>query len=119
MQKIDQGCYIATDVRWGMVLDLSSVDDQSLIAYGFHGQENQQARALWEFLPCGAGYVITSVKNGSSLVVRDIKGLLEGGAVVVTGAFPTCWEVEVMYNGNRAPEDGIEDDNGDVYVRYV
>ena len=46
MQKIDQGCYIATDVRWGMVLDLSSVDDQSLIAYGFHGQENQQARAL-------------------------------------------------------------------------
>ena len=46
MQKIDQGRYIATDVRLGMVLDLFSVEDQSLIAYGFHGQENQQARAL-------------------------------------------------------------------------
>jgi hypothetical protein len=36
-------------------------------------------------------------------------------------SFPTCWEVEVMHNGNkgRNAEDGAEDDNekGDVYVR--
>ena len=44
MQKFEQGRYTATDVRWGMTLDLSGANDQSLIAYGFHGQENQQAR---------------------------------------------------------------------------
>jgi hypothetical protein len=44
---------------------------------------------------------------------------LEGAAEVVTGGFPTCWELDVMYNGNRTAEDGIEDENGDVYVRYV
>jgi hypothetical protein len=51
MQKFEQGCYTATDIRWGMTLDLSGANDQSLIAYGFHGQENQQARAsLFLFL---------------------------------------------------------------------
>jgi hypothetical protein len=45
-RKFEQGRYTATDVRWGMSLDLSGVDYRSLIAYGFHGQENQQARAF-------------------------------------------------------------------------
>jgi len=53
-----------------------------------------------------------------------LKGLhLEGAAAVVTETFPTCWEIEVMDNGNRnrTVEDCVEDDdeNGDVYVRYV
>jgi hypothetical protein len=43
MRKFEQGLYTATDVRWGMTLDLSGVDSRSLIAYGFHGRENQQA----------------------------------------------------------------------------
>jgi len=47
MQKFEQGRYTATDVRWGMTLDLSGADDRSLIAYGFHGRENQQARAFF------------------------------------------------------------------------
>jgi hypothetical protein len=35
---------------------------------------------------------------------------------VVTGDFPTCWEMEVMDNGSA--EDG-EDENADIYARYV
>jgi hypothetical protein len=54
------------------------------------------------------------------LVVQNLKGLhLEGSAEVVTGDFPTCWELEVMDNGYRSAEVGAEDENGDVYVRYV
>jgi hypothetical protein len=49
MRKFEQGRYTATDVRWGMTLDLSGMDSRSLIAYGFHGQENQQARASRSF----------------------------------------------------------------------
>jgi hypothetical protein len=76
----------------------------------------------WEFHPCGAGFVISSVfRSGSFLAVRDLKGLhLEEAAEVVTETFPTCWEVEVMNNGNKSgnSEDGTEDDvKGDVYVR--
>jgi hypothetical protein len=44
-RKFEQGRYTATDIRWEMTLDLSAEDNRSLIAYGFHGQENQQARA--------------------------------------------------------------------------
>jgi hypothetical protein len=44
-RKLEQGRYTATDVRWGMTLDLSGADNRSLIAYGFNGQENQQVRA--------------------------------------------------------------------------
>jgi hypothetical protein len=50
-----------------------------------------------------------------------LKGLhLEGAAKVVTETIPTCWEVEVMHNGDKSrnAEDGAEDDEeGDVYVR--
>jgi len=51
-----------------------------------------------------------------------LKGLhLEGAAAVVPETLPTCWEIEVMDNGNRnrTAEDSIDDENGDVYVRYV
>ena len=51
MRKLEQVRYTATDVRWGMALDLSGADHQSLIAYGFHGQENQQARVSPSFFP--------------------------------------------------------------------
>jgi hypothetical protein len=37
-------------------------------------------------------------------------------AEVVTGDFPTCWEMEVMDNSNA---EGGEDENGDVYAWYV
>jgi len=42
----EQGRYIAMDVRSGMVLDLSGGDNLSLIAYRFHGSENQQVRIV-------------------------------------------------------------------------
>ena len=53
----------------------------------------------WDFCPCGAGFTINSVySSGSFITIRpDLKGLhLDGSMQVVTGAFPTCWEVEVL-----------------------
>ena len=35
---------------------------------------------------------------------------------VVTGDFPTCWEMEVMDNGSAEDDEG---ENEDVYARYV
>ena len=49
MRKFEQDRYIATDVRWGMTLDLSGADNRSLIAFVFHGRENQQARTSFFF----------------------------------------------------------------------
>ncbi|KAH9956587.1 hypothetical protein BJV74DRAFT_790305 [Russula compacta] len=113
MRKFEQGVYTVTDVRWGMALDLSSADNRSPIAFGSHGWENQQ----WEFRPCGAGIIIKNVSSGTFLTLEDLQGLhLEASVEVVTGDFPTCWEMEVMDNGSA--EDG-EDEDGDVYARYV
>ncbi len=47
-RKLEPGLYTATDVRWGMALDLSGADNRSLIAFGSHGWENQQVSVL----PC-------------------------------------------------------------------
>jgi len=76
----------------------------------------------WEFRPCGAGFIIGSVVRSSLfLAVRDSNVLgphLEGAAGVVTETLPTCWEVELMHNGNKNAEGGAEDDEkGEVYVR--
>lgn len=58
-----------------------------------------------------------NVSSGSFLSLEDLQGLsLETSVEVVTGDFPTCWEMEVMDNGRA--EDG-EDENADVYARYV
>ncbi|KAI0263566.1 hypothetical protein BC834DRAFT_786051, partial [Gloeopeniophorella convolvens] len=88
----EQGLYTVTDVRWGMALDLSGADSRSLIAFGAHGWENQQ----WEFQSCGAGFLIKSASNGGFLTLEDLQGLHgSGGAEVVAGQFPTCWEMEI------------------------
>ena len=50
-RKLEQGRYIVIDACSGMVLDLSGVDDRTLIAFGLHGGANQQARALSLFSP--------------------------------------------------------------------
>jgi len=74
----------------------------------------------WEFRPCGKGFIINSVHSSDLfLMLRDLKGLhLEGSAQVVTGTFPTCWEVEVM--GDRsAPGPVDEPGDGDIFARYV
>ena len=59
--------------------------------------------------------------SGSFLAVRDLKGLhLEGAANVITETLPTCWEVEVMDNGDKsrnAKDDAEDDEKGDVLVR--
>jgi hypothetical protein len=47
--KFEQGIYTVTDVRWGMALNLSSADNQSLVAFGLHGWENQQVRTFQHF----------------------------------------------------------------------
>ena len=49
-------------------------------------------------------------------MLQDMKGLhLEGSAQVVTGTFPTCWEVEM--DESSAP--GPVDESGDIFARYV
>ncbi|KAI0273926.1 hypothetical protein BGY98DRAFT_107654 [Russula aff. rugulosa BPL654] len=93
-----------------MALDLPNGDNPSPIAFGSHGWENQQ----WEFRTCGAGFIIKNVSDGSFLVLEDLQGLQETSVEVVTGDFPTCWEMDVMDNGSA--EDG-EDENEDVYTR--
>jgi hypothetical protein len=42
--KLKRGRYTATNVGWGMALDLDAADNQTVMSWGFHGQENQQAR---------------------------------------------------------------------------
>ncbi len=55
----------------------------------------------WEYQTCGAGVVIKNVSSGSFIAVEDLQGVhLETSVEVVTGDFPTCWEMEVMDNGN-------------------
>ena len=136
LRKFDHGVYTVADVRWGMALDLSSADNRSPIAFGSHGWENQQVSARftflsfvrgfadglgvsqkWDFQACGGGVVMKNVSSGSFLALEDMQGLsLETSVEVVTGDFPTCWEMEVMDNGGA--EDG-EDETADVYARYV
>ena len=135
-RKLEPGLYTATDLRWGMSLDLSGADNRSLIAFGSHGWENQQVSATlrlsfpfsgrlivalslaqWEFQSCGAGFVIKSVSSGQFLSLEDLQGLhRDGSTEVVTGQFPMCWEMEIMDNGSADDEDGGD---GDVYARYV
>jgi len=112
----EQGRYIVTDTRSGMALDLSGADNRSLIAFGLHGWENQQ----WEFHPCGKGFIINSAHSSNLfLMLRDLKGLhLEGSAQVVTGTFPTCWEVEVdaMDDSLDRSATGPADKPGDIFA---
>jgi hypothetical protein len=49
-RKLEPGLYTATDVRWGLSLDLSGSDNRSLIAFGSHGWENQQVSAALRLL---------------------------------------------------------------------
>ena len=63
-------------------------------------------------------FTIKNVSSGLFLVLEDLQGInLESSAEVVTGDFPTCWEIEVMENAGSAEDDEGEDD--DVYARYV
>ncbi|KAI0287758.1 hypothetical protein BC826DRAFT_900182, partial [Russula brevipes] len=107
MRKFERGVYTMMDVRWGMALDLSGADNRTPIAFGPHGWENQQ----WEFHPCGAGFIIKNVgRDASFLAVEDLHGLqLDENVQVVTGDFPTCWEMEVMDNGSA--DDDEDDEN--------
>jgi hypothetical protein len=68
----------------------------------------------WEFSPCGTGFIINSVHNGSFLAVRDLSRLhMEGSTQVVPGSLPMCWDVEILPVGPT----GMEPD--DVFARYV
>jgi len=95
-RMLEPGRYVATDINSGKVLDLPLGNNQQPYAWGYHGKENQQ----WDFCPCGAGFIINSVYNSGTFVTvqpGDLKGLHRNGSMqVVTGAFPTCWEVEVL-----------------------
>jgi hypothetical protein len=70
-----------------------------------------------EFQARGASVIMKNVSSGSFLALEDTQGLsLETSVEVITGDFPSCWEMEVM--DNVSAEDG-EDETVDVYARYV
>ena len=73
--------------------------------------------AQWRFQSCGSGFIIKSVSAGLFLTLEDLQGLhRDGSTEVVAGQFPMCWEMKIMDNGNA---DNEEDDDGDVYARYM
>ena len=55
LPKLEHGRYTATNVRWGLALDLDAGDDQMLMSWGYHGRENQQARFFLVPPSCSAG----------------------------------------------------------------
>lgn len=57
MRKFKQVRYTATHDRWGRMLDLSSVDGRSLIAFRSLGGENQQVKNLLSFFFLSAATV--------------------------------------------------------------
>jgi hypothetical protein len=52
-RKLEPGRYIAMDVCSGKVLDLALENNQPPYAWGYHGEENQQVRAIIAFLTLG------------------------------------------------------------------
>ncbi len=41
-RRLEPGLYTVVDVRWGMALTLSTLDQRTLIAFWLHQGENQQ-----------------------------------------------------------------------------
>jgi len=89
-RKLEPGQYIMTDISSAKVLDLEN--DYKARAFSFHGRKNQQ----WEFCPCGTGFIISSVQNGSFLAVQDLSRLHNGSTPVYPGSLPMCWDVEIL-----------------------
>ncbi|KAF9072622.1 hypothetical protein BDP27DRAFT_1320294 [Rhodocollybia butyracea] len=79
--------HIKSAANPSQVLDVSGQNRRSVLAYSFHGGQNQQ----WEVMPNGAGFAIRSVLNGAfiSLDIDNDKKIRE---VVVT-AFPIIWNI--------------------------
>lgn len=66
------------------VLDLSGVDNKTIIGFSAHGWENQQ----WEISPLGAGYSIKSVHTGNYVTIESG---LANGTTVVANPYPVSW----------------------------
>ena len=63
-RKLEPGIYTATDLRWGMSLDLSGSDNRSLIAFGSHGWENQQVSTALRLLLLSSRRLIVTYTVG-------------------------------------------------------
>jgi len=66
------------------VIDLSGVDNKTIIGFSAHGWENQQ----WEISPLGAGYSIRSVHTGNYVTIESG---LANGTTVVANPYPVSW----------------------------
>ncbi|CAE6435564.1 unnamed protein product [Rhizoctonia solani] len=74
-------------------MDLSEGNDQSIIAFGWHGGENQR----WQFEPAGNGnYYIKNVKYSKYITFPDEP---EDGKQVIATDGPREWEVRVGHEG--------------------
>ncbi|CDO69740.1 Carbohydrate-Binding Module Family 13 protein [Trametes cinnabarina] len=93
------GTYVLLNARSGTAVDMSGVDNKTLIGYPMHGGPNQQ----WEFIPSGHGYVIRCVrrsKDGHPLYLTTDGGVHEHVAIVAS-PYPVSWNVEQTEDGIR------------------
>ncbi|KAH9058123.1 hypothetical protein EDB87DRAFT_1578270 [Lactarius vividus] len=81
-RKLESGIYTVTDIRWGMTLDLSDTDNQSLIVFRLGHIDGKINRLIVTLSPAH--------RTGPS---RD------ASTEVVAGQFPMCSEMEIMNNG--------------------
>lgn len=102
--------YILNDSRWGKTCDLSGADNRSIIAFSYHGRENQQ----WEFIRFGDGYAIRNVRSQSYLSVDLAMFSCNGSSPAIVTPFLMCWEIEVQKSAKEVTSD---DEDKDVLIR--
>ncbi|KAI0668230.1 hypothetical protein C8Q78DRAFT_980638 [Trametes maxima] len=91
------GTYVLLNARSGTAVDMSGMDNKTLIGYPMHGGPNQQ----WEFIPSGYGYVIRCVRRsaaGDPLYLTTEDGLRDDAAIVAS-PYPVTWDVEQTEDG--------------------
>ncbi len=79
-------------------MDLSGVDNTTIIGYPMHGGPNQQ----WDFIPYGQGYAIRCVrpaKDGNALYLTVDCGGVRDRTPVVAGTHPVAWSVQQIEEG--------------------
>ncbi|KAF5347436.1 hypothetical protein D9756_011108 [Leucocoprinus leucothites] len=88
MSQVTSGqTYRITNVRSGTVVDLSGVDNHTIIGYPYHSGRNQQ----WTFEWTGHSWTIRSVSSGQYLGVNGTN-YADGTGLVATST-PFEWDI--------------------------
>ncbi|CAE6506768.1 unnamed protein product [Rhizoctonia solani] len=76
-------------------MDLSGGDQQSIIAFGWHGGDNQK----WEFRPAEDG--LYHIRNGSGEAYITFPDDANDGKQVIVTNGPRPWEVRIGHEGHN------------------